>query len=448
MELRRDPTNGQQAGSDGLPLAYIFRFWLPLALSHVLMSMGMPTINAFVARMAQAKLQLGALGLAFSLAVAIESPVIALLTAAVAVCGDRHSYRLMLGFTLGICAFVTAAILALGLTPLFDWVVVEIIGTPLEMARYVRPALLALTPFPAAVAYRRFLQGVMVRFGQTDAVGYGTALRLLVTALVSGSGMVWGGLAGATVGGIAVGVAIIVEAAYTHRVSRPSVRKVRMILPAKSEDRMTLRKLLRFYWPLAFNSVIWLCSPFLVSSALANGARAIDSLAVWPVVNGQVGIISSFGFSFVDVVVALLKGPGSAQSLRQFALILATGSLVVLLIFAFTPLGPWWLQRAAGLDRELLGLGRSTLRLTVLFPTVAVILSWLRALVAKADVTDALARAGSISVVVLIALLVLGVVGTDFAGCHVAAVALIAARSAEGTWLWRSTAGFRERLTI
>ena len=448
MHTTGEHSNGKPVHSEPLLRGTIFRFWLPLALSHALMSMGMPTINAFVARMPEAKLQLGALGIAFSLAVAVESPVIALLTAAVAVCGDRHSYRLMLGFTLVICALVTAAMLVLGLTALFDWVVVELIGTPPEIARYVRPALLALTPFPAAVAYRRFLQGLMVRFGQTDAVGYGTALRLLVTALVSGGGMVWGGLAGATVGGVTVGVAILVEAVYTHMASRLSVREVKRERSSKPEDRLTLKKLLRFYWPLAFNSVIWLCSPFLVSYALANGAQAIDSLAVWPVVNGQVGIISSFGFSLIDVVVALLKGPSSAQSLRRFSRILGIGSLVVLLIFAFTRLGPWWLQRAAGLDRELIGLGRSTLRLTVLFPTIAVALSWLRGLVATADVTDAMAHAGSISVLVLIGLLALGVFGTDFAACHVAAVALLAARSAEGGWLWRSTSGFRQSLNV
>jgi hypothetical protein len=303
-----------------------------------------------------------------------------------------------------------------------------------------------MTPFPASVAYRRFLQGVMVQSGRTAPLGYGTTIRLLVTTLLAGAGMVWGALDGATVGGLALGVAIVVEAVYTHWVSRSSVRAIKARRRSPDDDRLTLKALIRFYWPLAFTAIIWLWAPSLISLALANAARSLESLAVWPVVNGQISMFSSFSFSFLDVVVALLDGPASARSLRRFALAMGVSSLLTLFVVAFTPLAPWWLRQVAGLGEGLIDLAVSTFRLAALLPAMAVVLSWLRALVAKADATDAMARAATVNLTVLAALLAVGVIGTDFAGCHVAAVALTAARSAEGGWLWCSAAGFRRCL--
>jgi hypothetical protein len=381
---------------------------------------------------------LAALGIAFSLAVAVESPVVALLTAAVALADNRDSFLLLRRFTLALIFFVTSVMLLLGLTPLFDVVVLRLIGAPVQVAARVRPVLWALTLFPAAVAVRRFQQGIMIRFGYTRQVGYGTAIRLLTIVGVSIGGWMWCKLDGATLGGLALGIALVVEATYIHLASRSAVRQVNVIEPQVDNLPLTVRVLLRFYWPLAFTSLAWLWAPSLISFGLARASHPVESLATWPVVSSQVSMVSSFGLSFQDVIVARLDNVRSMKILYRFALMLGVGSLVFLTVVSFTSVAPWWQQEIAGLDGELAPFAISALRFAVLLPVLAVVLSWLRAIIVTGKATQSIARATFFNFVVLVGVLLAGTKGSGLPGASIAAIALTASRLTESAWLWRS----------
>ena len=91
------------------PLSYgkIFRFWLPLALTWLMMSAEGPFLAAIIARMTAEKINLAAYGVAFAFALVAESPVIMLMSASTALCQDRSSYRRLRTFTLWLCLAVT-----------------------------------------------------------------------------------------------------------------------------------------------------------------------------------------------------------------------------------------------------------------------------------------------------------------------------------------------------
>ena len=173
---------------------FVLRFWLPLAASWVLMTLGSPTMNAIVARMDNAKLQLAAFGVGFSLMMAVQSPVVSLLTASVKLIHSRSSYYLLRRFMVGLVIVLMAIMVLLGHTPLFDLVVRRLIGTPEEIAILVRPVLWGLTPYPAAVAYRRFRQGVMIQYGYTRRVTYASIARFVASVGLALLGIMWGKL--------------------------------------------------------------------------------------------------------------------------------------------------------------------------------------------------------------------------------------------------------------
>ena len=75
------PSDARRKHPAGLTMSAIVRFWLPLVASWLLMTAELPAVNALVARMSEAKLQLAAFGVAYSLALAVESPIISQLTA-------------------------------------------------------------------------------------------------------------------------------------------------------------------------------------------------------------------------------------------------------------------------------------------------------------------------------------------------------------------------------
>ncbi len=423
--------------SAGLSPSVVLRFWLPLAASWLLMATESLAVNAIIARMAEAKLQLAALGVATSLALAVESPIISLLTASNALARDRESYRLLHRFTLGLNAIVTATMLLVGFTPLFDFAVAQLIGTPAEIAVKVRPVLWAMTLWPAAIGFRRFHQGLMIRHGYTRQISYGTAIRLFTAAGVSLAGLAWGKLDGATVGGLALGASSIAESAYVWYVAQPAVQKIKRIAPLTDGIPLTLRDLLRFYAPLALTSAITLSTTPIINSGLTRSPYPIESLATWPVVSGQLFALRSFGLSLQEVVVALLDGPAAMRILRRFAIMVGIGSLALLLIIAYTPLAPWWQQQIAGLSEDLTGFAVAALRLAALLPVLAVVVNMLRGIVVTGKATSAIAQATVFNLLALGSVLLIGGKLGLLPGASLAAVALTVSQLAESVWLWR-----------
>ena len=86
-----------------------------------------------------------------------------LLTAANALVSDRPSFLALRRFTFRLNAAVTAAMLIGMLPPVFGSSPARLIGLPPEVSRLVHVATAILVPWPAAIGYRRFYQGVLVR---------------------------------------------------------------------------------------------------------------------------------------------------------------------------------------------------------------------------------------------------------------------------------------------
>ncbi|MFZ5917575.1 MAG: hypothetical protein ACOYZ7_11615 [Chloroflexota bacterium] len=421
------------------------KFWLPLWASWLLMMLEGPVVNALIARMAEAKLQLAAFGVAFSLALAIESPIVSQLTVGNALARNRESFRLLRRFMWGLIVLVTAGMLLVTLTPAFDLVVVKLIGTPIAVATYVRSPLLALAIWPAAIAYRRFHQGVMIRYGYTRQVSYGTVVRLLTSAGVALAGYLWSRLDGATVAGLALAASALAEAILVHFLSRPAVNTVER-METVGEPVLSMDELLRFYSPLTLTSMIMLSTAPLINFGLARAPNPIESLATWPVVNSQLLIARSFGLSLQEVVVARLDGAQALKTLQRFAVILGVVALLSLVVLAFTPLALWWQMQIAGLNTELTAFAVSALRLAVLLPSLNVLQSWFRGILVTGKTTGAIAQATVINLAVLLVVLLLGAGHRWLPGASLAAIALTASQVIESVWLWRAARPTRLRM--
>ncbi len=79
--------------------------------------------------------------------------------------------------TLG--AVLTALHIIMVATPVYDLLARYVIHAPEEIIGPARIGLLITIPWTWAIAYRRFHQGVLIRFGHSLKVGVGTAVRLV-----------------------------------------------------------------------------------------------------------------------------------------------------------------------------------------------------------------------------------------------------------------------------
>src|SRR5690606_29339146 len=180
--------------------AEVWRAWAPLAASWAVMGLEMPVVSAVIARLADPELHLAAYGgvvfpvahhlaayggVVFPVALIVEAPVIMLLAASVALARDVASYRLIYRFMMWIGAGLTLLHALLAFTPLFDLVLVPLFDPPAGVVEPARLGLKIMLPWTWAIGYRRFMQGLLIRFGRSHHVSIGTALRLVSVAAVS-----------------------------------------------------------------------------------------------------------------------------------------------------------------------------------------------------------------------------------------------------------------------
>ena len=434
--------SAQPANQPGrLPYSVILKTWWPLAASWMLMAVELPLVSAVVARLPLPQISLAAWGgVIFPVALIIESPIIMLLAASTALCRDRQSFLLVRRFTLWTGLALSGLHALVAFTPLYDVVVGGLIGPPPEVLEPARLGLQLMTPWTVSIAYRRFHQGVLIRFGHSDAVGVGTGVRLTTDALVLGGGWLYGQAPGIVVAGLAVVLGVVCEAIYAGWRARLVVRDELMPSPAQDQP-LTLSGFLRFYFPLALTSLLTLLIQPMGSAALSRMPRVLESLAVWPVVSGLVFMSRSLGVAYNEVVVALLDRPRSYRALRRFTAGLAVATSLALLVVATTPLSRFWFELLSGLPPALAELGSQALLFALPMPGLVVLHSWFQGTLVNRRATRGVTEAVALALVASTAVLVYGVATQPTAGLLIVWLGFDLGALVQVLWLWHRSRG-------
>lgn len=418
----------------------IILFWAPLAATWLMMAAEGPYIAAIVARMPGAARNLAAYGVAVSLAWLVESPIMMLLSAATALVRDRASYFALRRFATILNVVVTFGMVVLALPPVFHFVGETLIHLPPEIAHLARAATLILIPWPAAIGYRRFYQGILVSHHFTRRVAYGTVVRLVTMSLTAGVLALTTSLPGAILGAIALVSGVLLEAGASRWMARHVVRSIKESGVVAEGTLLELGAIFRFYSPLALTSMLSMALGPLVTFGLGRGRAPLQSLAVWPVVVSTLFLFRSGGVAYQEVGIALTARGG--ERVRRTGVSLGVLATLALALLAFTPLETFWLERISGLSSELAGFAIWPIRLLVLLPFLEYLLSVQRTTWILARRTGVITVATAIESGGLLLVLLLTVGLLDLAGAVAGAIALIAGRLAANVFL--SLMGRRE----
>ncbi|HEX9616138.1 MAG TPA: hypothetical protein VGA03_01885 [Anaerolineales bacterium] len=429
-----------------LPLGRIIRTWWPLAASWVLMGAELPALAAVVARLAEPEINLAAYGgVVFPLSLIIESPIIMLLAASTALSKDWASYRKLRRFMMVAGASLTALHVLVAFTPLYYFVVEKVIGAPQEIVEPARVGLMIMTPWTWSIAFRRFNQGVLIRFDHSKAVGMGTMVRLSADVTVLIAGYLIGNIPGIIVATSAVAAGVVSEAIFAGIVVRPVLRnQLKLAPPVK--DPITLRSFLDFYFPLVLTSLLTLIVQPIGSAALSRMPLALSSLAVWPVVSGLIFMLRSMGVAFNEVVVALLDEPQSTKSLRRFSILLAAGTTVILLAITATPLSGIWFEQVSGLEPALASMAILGMWIALPMPALSVYQSWYQGVILHGRRTKGITEAVIVFLVTCSALLWAGVAWGRITGLYVGLAAFVTAMLLQTVWLWFASRSAESRV--
>jgi len=411
-------------------------FWVPLAATWVMMASEGPFLTAIIARLGDPTYNLAAFGVAFAFGILVEGPVIMLMSASTALAKNWVAFLRLRRFAWALNALSTALLVVLLIPPVFDLVMETMLGLPIEVAELVYGGLLFLLPWPAAIGYRRFVQGVLIRANRTRLVAYGTVLRVGSMVGMALALYHFTDLPGAWVGTAALSSGVLIEAFAARLMALPTLRELEADSEATAADAPDYGEIARFYYPLALTSMIGLTIQPMLTFFMGRAAAPIESLAVFPVVNALSFLFRSLGLSFQEAAIALIGDDfESVEEVGRFALYLGIGSSAALGLVAFTPLADLWYIQVSGLTPELAALALIPTMLLVPMPGISVWLSFQRGILVNGRRTKPITVATAIEVSMIAILFVTAAWGFGWIGVTSAFFAFVGARTVANLFL-------------
>jgi hypothetical protein len=263
-----------------------------------------------------------------------------------------------------------------------------------------------MIPWSAAIGWRRYTQGILIRHGATRAVGIGTAVRLLAAGA---AGFVvyrftnWDGI---WLGGCAWISAVISEALYAHWVARPVIAHLSKV---ETPEELGYGELARFHLPLSVTSMISILAKPIIQTALSYGKNPAALISAY-----EMGWIFMFplralGFALPEVIIRLQEEENSHAFLFRFCLALGAIASAALLAFVLTPLGDLYLHGVLSLPSDNAQLARQWALAAAAIPFLTCLQAWLRGMLTALRRTSALSFSMGVYLITLVVFLVGGV---------------------------------------
>jgi hypothetical protein len=394
-----------------------------------------PFLAAIIARLADPAFNLAAYGVAYAFALLAEAPVIMIMSASTALVEDGTSLRRLRRFTYGLNGVMTVGLALFLTSPVYQLVMTDLIALPPEVARLTHGALLILLPWPAAIGYRRFYQGLLIRRGRTRLVAAGTVIRLVTMGATGLTLYHAAALPGAYVGAAALSGGVVMEAVGSRLMAAGVLGDLRAA-PNAGGDRLSYRRIFRFYYPLALTSLIGLALQPMLTFFMGRAPLPVESLAVFPVVNVLSFVFRALGLSYQEATIALLGPRGEhTGAVSRFALWLGLGTSLGLTTIAATPLSDVWFRAISGLSPELTRVAILPALILIPLPGLSVLQSLQRGILVKAHRTAPITWATALEIGIVAAGFPLLTALFGWAGVVSAVTAFVVGRLAAVTYL-------------
>jgi progressive ankylosis protein len=415
----------------------LFLFWLPIAATWLMMAVEGPFLAAVIARLPDLKFNLAAFGIAFAIGLFFEAPIMMLISASVALVRNRDSFRKLHAFTFILNGAITAGMTVMLIPPVYRYFVMDIMNLPAELYRLTYVATALLLAWPAAIGFRRFYQGILIRGGHTGRVALGTIVRLIFMSGTAVSLALLTDLPGAWVGCAALSTGVSMEAFATWLMARRSIRTVCSVTHVP-ETPLTFGRIWSFYYPLAFSSIIALGVRPIISFFVALCESPIDSLAVLPVVYSTSFIFVCFGISLQEVALAVLGDRfEQIDPVKKFARNMIAILTLANTTVAFSPLAAKWFSSVSNLPPDLTGFALIPFRITLFLPALAVIQSIQRAVLVNAKRNAPITWSTTLEVIVIASMMIFFASFTSVSGVIAAMISLVLGRSISNLYLYR-----------
>ena len=201
----------------------MLRFSTPLML-NVLLWWGTPlAINSVLARSPFPAEAIAAFVVVESVAWFLAAPVGQYQHVSIALVDCKRSHRQVQRWSLVLAGVVALVVLLVSIPPVRRAVLGAVFGLDAGLLADIGAALPFAVMYPLLYGHRQYYQGLFIRSGRSDAVGWGAAIRVATVLIVAIAGLGPLGDAGATLGVLSAVVGLSVEAVFLERVSHKQV---------------------------------------------------------------------------------------------------------------------------------------------------------------------------------------------------------------------------------
>ncbi|MBW2146211.1 MAG: hypothetical protein JRI22_04220 [Deltaproteobacteria bacterium] len=409
-----------------MPIIRILNFYIPLALSGILMTLQQPVINAALARTLNSTTVLGAYGITISLAVLLESPIQMILQVANALVKDRHSFIVVKLFMITL-SLVMVVIGGLALaTPFAKFLLERLLSLSPEVANQAHSALMIMIPWPLVIAWRRFYQGILITAGKSKSVGFATTFRILTIAGASFVGIwlyPWGT---AAIGAFALLAGAIVEAFVVTLWAWPTVRNsIWNNRAAHGSYSVSYKKLITFYIPLALKSFLTILTWPIISGGISRAAESRLSLAAWPVVLSMYWLVATPIEMLQPVTISLSKDVKNIPSVRRFAFFAGAVGSLSLFLFAISPIVEFYLYGLIGASEDVKKFAVHGILIMFALPLIVALQNFFQGLLILRHRTRSILTATMVNTLLLLSVIAFGVMCFQIKGIFLAPLAMI-----------------------
>jgi len=161
-----------------------FDFVWPLLLMSFIWTLGLPVVNSGLGFTQDPERSIATFQVARSfawIAVAFLEMNMRQVSLIFGTNEDRIGY--LKKFTLGVSIVLASIIAILGLTPIGNWLLINVIGVTSEIATAVKPVLMVLILLPVILAHSEYYMGLLMKLNNTKALSIGKTISIAVAGL-------------------------------------------------------------------------------------------------------------------------------------------------------------------------------------------------------------------------------------------------------------------------
>lgn len=188
----------QQIAPDGEPLTFraFLHFYVPLAMTSLLMLLVQPIGSAAISRMPGALESLAVWPVVGGLLFLLRSVGIAYNEVVVALLGEPEAVENLRRFARIVALCLTGVLLLIVATPLAVWWFGGLSGLPPSLTYLAQSSLWLALLLPALSVWQSWYQGTLVHIRRTRGVTEAMVIALIVSSAVLWAGVAWGQIAG------------------------------------------------------------------------------------------------------------------------------------------------------------------------------------------------------------------------------------------------------------